>query len=159
MRIITPLIVLCLFAGLFSCKPTLSVDCENALLPPDPVPLAKFRLLSAMGNEDLIANNTVNFDSLVAMQPCNMHDTLGKVITSNGSGGYIFNFNDLRQPAIGENAECYRILLKWSDTDTDEVEFVVTGEFMECGTIYYIDRVLFNGKQVANTGGTYILRK
>lgn len=159
MRIITSLAVLCLFATLYSCKPTLSVDCEDALRPADPVPHAQFRLLSTTGNDDLIANNTVDFDSLKAIQPCNINDSLKTVLTPNGSGGYIFSFGNLRQPVVGENPECYRIMLNWSSTDNDEIEFVVRGEFDECGTIYYIDRVLFNGVQVANTGGTYILRK
>lgn len=159
MRIIKPLAVIFLFSTLFSCKTVLDIDCEEALRPADPVPRAQFRLLSATGNDDLIANNTVNFDSLQVIQPCNINDTLKKNLMPNGSGGYVFSFEDVRQPVVEENAECYRMYLKWSSTDTDEIEFVVRGEYDPCGTIYYIDRVLFNGKQVANKDGAYLLRK
>lgn len=142
------------------------VDCSNssANVPP-PVPEVRFRIINANG-QDLLAESTPNnlsFDSLMAMQPCNANDALGKEKVQTGQGGlesYVFYFTNLYQPITGENDECFTLQLQWADNDVDVVRFNSRAEHHDCGVTYYLDGITFNGKDVAtDDNGNYVLRR
>ncbi|MEZ5017710.1 MAG: hypothetical protein R2800_11700 [Flavipsychrobacter sp.] len=144
--------------SLLGCQNIVSVDCKNVPAPTKPVETARFRIFSDANNEDLLANNTLSLDSLVAIQPCNMNDTLQKTLLSYNNG-YQFYFNDIRQPVVGENTECYDIILKWNSGITDKLTFTVTAEHTECHTIYSIARVTYNNVPMSKQDGYYALRR
>lgn len=143
---------------LFGCQKIVSVNCDDVKAPTNPVSTARFRIMSDITNEDLIANNTLSFDSLIVTQPCNINDTLKKVLLSYNNG-FQFYFSDIRQPVIGENTECYDMYLKWDSNITDKLRFEVSAEHTECHTLYRIDRILYNNKEVGKQDGYYLLRR
>ncbi len=143
---------------LLGCKDTLTIDCDKVDKLSDPVPTLRFRILSDANNEDLIANGTLSFDSLQVTQPCNINNTLKKVLLSYNNG-YQFYFSDIRQPIVGENTECFDLYLKWNSTTTDKISFRIRAEHTPCQTLYYVDRVLYNDKQIVEENGSYILRR
>jgi|GEM_PF-6848925 len=150
--------------SLFACVKEEDCSSSTANLPA-PVPQTKFRIIDSEGR-DMLASNTPNrlyFDSLVAHQPCNISDALGKNIVQTGAGGlesYVFSFNGLHQPITGENKECFTLELRWSGTDVDVVEFISRAEHHVCGVTYHLDRVMFNGKESKVDGnGNYLLQR
>lgn len=143
---------------LWGCQDIVSVDCTDVPAPTNPVETARFRIFSDVNDEDLLANNTLSLDSLVAMQPCNMNSTLQKTLLSYNNG-YQFYFNDIRQPVVGENEECYDIILKWNSGITDRLRFTITAEHTECHTIYSIAKVTYNNIPVTKQDGYYALRR
>lgn len=157
------------FAGLI-CLSVLGcykeVDCtDSSANQPPPVPDANFRVVNANG-KDLLAESTPNslsFDSLVARQPCNAANMLGKEIRQTGAGGlesYVFSFSNLNQPVTGENEECFTLLLQWAADDVDTVRFITRSEHHSCGVTYYLDGVTFNGDEtLIDDNGNYLLRK
>lgn len=142
------------------------LDCsESSANLPEPIPQTKFRIIDTVGR-DLLASSTpgsLNFDSLVARQPCNANIALGKKIVQTGSGvneSYVFSFGELYQPVTGENAECFTLILNWSDGDVDTIEFQSSAEHHSCGVTYYLDGVTYNGKSVQKDAqGNFLLRR
>lgn len=158
-----------LFAGILvisqaGCYKEIDCSQSSANLAP-PVPQATFRLVDAQGR-DLFASITpgyLSFDSVQVSQPCNINTTLTKHIEQTGAGGlesYRFHFEGMRQPVTGENQECFTVQMKWSDGKTDLIEFDTRSEHHVCGITYYLDAVVFNGKEAKKDGnGNYLLQK
>lgn len=150
--------------SLFACEK--KNDCANSSANlPAPVPQTQFRIIDVNGN-DLLASvnpNQLSFDSLVARQPCHINNALGKKRIQTGAGGlesYYFYFDNMRQPISGENKECFTLLLNWGTDDTDTIEFISRAEHHDCGITYYLDKVMFNGKEAKKDGnGRYLLQK
>ena len=70
------------------------------------------------------------------------------------------SFDNMRQPISGENKECFTLLLQWGSDDTDTIEFISRAEHHDCGITYYLDKVMFNGKEAKKDGnGRYLLQK
>ena len=153
-----------LTASLIACRKT--TDCSNssANLQP-PVPEARFRIIDEDGR-DLLASITpgnLSFDSLVASQPCNISNVLGKKKIQTGAGGlesYVFYFDGLHQPVTGENQECFQVYLNWGAGNVDTIEFKCRTEHHVCGITYYLDAVMFNGKEAKkDANGNYLLQQ
>lgn len=147
-----------------SCKKDNNCDDSSANLPA-PVPQAQFRIIDADGR-DLLASGTpdaLSFDAMEAQQPCHTDNGLPKKKVQIGAGGlesYYFYFDNMRQPITGENKECFTLLLRWNEGDTDTIEFMSRAEHHVCGITYHLDGVKFNGKEAQrDDNGRYILRK
>lgn len=151
--------------SLFSCNPDDELDCVGYAAPAAPVPEASFRVVDKNTGADLFnisGPDRLFFDSLVAVQPCNIATPLKAEQESydkGGSGGYYFTFSNSRQPVAGENAECFQIYLHWDSNDTDTLEFISRTESSKCGLVYHLDNVLFNGEVTETVDYHYILKK
>ena len=158
-----------LFAGvmtvsLFACNKENNCDDSSANLP-EPVPQTHFRIINFNGN-DLLAESTpghLSFDSLTATQPCHISSSLNKKSVQIGAGGlesYYFYFDNMRQPITGENKECFTLLLNWGSAGTDTIEFISRAEHHVCGITYYLDKVIFNGREARiDDSGNYLLQR
>lgn len=149
---------------LFSCRKSQDCSDSSANLP-SPITVAEYRVIDNQGR-DLLASITpgkLSFDSLVASQPCNKNNSLGKKKIQIGAGGlegYKFSFNNVYQPIPSERDECFTIQLNWGSDNTDQIQFVTRAEHHVCGITYYLDAVYFNGREAKKDGnGVYLLRK
>ncbi len=141
-------------------------NCDNSPAgAPGPVIQTKFRITDSIGRDllSIATPGNYNFDSLVVKQPCNELVELGKKVNQTGAGGlesYEFTFTGDRQPVTGENEECFDMYLMWDAQNVDTLNYVVTSESTECGVIYTLNSVIFNGeKALLNENGAYVLRK
>lgn len=157
-------LALLITTSFFACEKT--DNCEDEKLNVVyPLQNLGFRIVDT-ASRDLLTSTTpgtLSFDSLVARQPCNKVDTLGKRIKQIGAGGlesYAFFLDKLYQPIPDEAADCYTIQLNWGTDNTDIIKLTTRAEHGECGVTYFLDGVTFNGYDAKQDGsGYYVLQR
>lgn len=117
-----------------------------------------FRLLNQVTGTDLFAESTpnrFNIDKLVASQYCNSNALTAATdyfINSDGKDCVTFWFANLKAPDAYDPNECRRIVMRFSDTDADTLEWTTHIEGVnvpDCDSFEMLDKVFFNGQVVA----------
>lgn len=151
-----------LVAGLASCRPPSDENneldaCKQVTPAPYPEKL-HFRVINKTTGTDLMAASTPNrftFSDLTSWQYCNMSHPLEEASDYYedlaGNDCVVFWFANLQQPHPYSPQECRRVLMQWSHTDTDTLEWtthVQAAGIPGCDSFEVLDKVFFNGEVV-----------
>lgn len=138
-------------------------DGTQEATPCTPYPPAghiKLRFISSADGSDLLTTNALHRDSLRATQPCSTDSLLLRFKDypqpGTGTGITVLEFLNLHNPTLDDQPECFKILLKWTATDTDTLEWYYHKETDPDGcSSYPIDNVYFNGQLTTDTFDGY----
>lgn len=132
----------------------------------------KFRVVDSLGHDLLDTSKYKLYfpDSIFGIQPCNLNDTItAKVVkyflpsSKKGESGYVFWFQDARNPALGEMDSCYTIYIKWDHLRTDTIKWHYTIDSLSHCREQKMSAVYYDGTVVAPTYDTayqyYLLKK
>ncbi len=118
-----------------------------------------FRLLNQQTGTDLFAESTpdkFSFDQLTSWQYCNDSHPLEEArdfyINSQGKDCVTFWFANLKAADAYDPQECRRIVMRFSNTDSDTLEWTTHIEGVNmpgCDSFEVLDKVFFNGQVVA----------
>jgi hypothetical protein len=117
-----------------------------------------FRVLNAQTGTDLLAASTPNrftFEQLTSFQYCNQSFALEEASDFYedlaGNDCVVFWFANLSRPHPYSAQECRRILMRWSHTDTDTLEWTTSVQpagIPNCDSFEVLEKVFFNGEVV-----------
>jgi uncharacterized FlgJ-related protein len=118
-----------------------------------------FRVLNKITGTDLFAASTPNrftFDDLTSWQYCNeshpLEEAADYFISSDGQDCVTFWFANLNAPDAYAPQECRRIVMRFSNTDSDTLEWTTHIEGVnvpDCDSFEVLDKVFFNGDVIA----------
>jgi uncharacterized FlgJ-related protein len=118
-----------------------------------------FRVLNKTTGSDLFAASTPNrftFDDLTSWQYCNSSHPLEEAAdyfkSSDGQDCVTFWFANLNTPDAYSPQECRRILMTWSNTDIDTLEWTSHIEGVgvpDCDSFEVLDKVFYNKQVIA----------
>jgi hypothetical protein len=152
------LVLIAVLYGVFvACQKGDSTKC----LPVPAVNGLRFRMEDTSGR-DLLYAAILSKDSLQAMQPCNSKALIpffnAYQLSGSADTGILIHFNNLDNPDYGAGGECYRIYFRWSNTDTDTLDWHYRLEEQNGCTQQIIDYISYNGvqtQQKVDNGNAY----
>jgi hypothetical protein len=130
--------------------------CKQVIPAPYPERL-HFRVINELTGTDLMAESTPNrftFDQLASTQFCNDQFVLEEARQfykdAAGKDCVVFWFANLNAPDAYDPQECRRIIMRWSHTDTDTLEWTthVQSNDPRCDSFEVLDKVFFNNEVV-----------
>lgn len=117
-----------------------------------------FRLINEVTGSDLFAASTPNrftFDDLTSFQYCNDSHPLEEAADfykdGEGNDCVSFWFANLQAPHAYSPQECRRVLMRWSNTDTDTLEWTTHIEdsgIPNCDSFEVLDKVFYNSEVI-----------
>jgi hypothetical protein len=161
-----------LVAGVVSCRTTRDENneldaCKQVTPAPYPEKL-HFRVLNKQTGTDLLAAGTPNrftLDQLTSYQYCNDQYALEEASDFYkdiaGKDCVVFWFANINQPHPYSPQECRRLVMNWSKTDADTLEWttsVQSAGIPNCDSFEVLEKVFFNNEvvhQVTQDGQTF----
>ena len=116
-----------------------------------------FRVINEETGTDLMAESTPNrftFEQLTSWQYCNDQYALEEARQfykdAAGKDCVVFWFANLNAPDAYDPQECRRIIMRWSHTDTDTLEWTtfVQSNTPTCDSFEVLNKVFFNNEVV-----------
>jgi hypothetical protein len=163
---------LVLVAGVSSCKPTKDenneLDVCKQVTPAPYTDKLHFRVLNEQTGADLLSAETPNrftLEQLTSWQFCNETHPLEEASDFykdvSGRDCVVFWFANLSRPHPYSPQECRRVIMYWSNTDTDTLEWttrVQSSGVPNCDSFEVLEKVFFNSEvvhQVTQDGQTF----
>lgn len=148
-----------LFFALSACKQKDdSVPCPTLMPAVDNL---RFRIVDSAGRDLCVDSNKTPYyrpDSFSATQPCNGdHKAMCKYAMYQMPGqGYTaccFWFPSLQNPSFDASTDCFQVMLRWNDQDTDTLQWAYYVDELDPCKPQMMLSVSFNGTVL--TGPTY----
>ncbi|MBL7720047.1 MAG: hypothetical protein JNL72_14515 [Flavipsychrobacter sp.] len=160
-RLFALLAFVALAANITSCEPkdeNNELDICKQVTPAHYADKLHFRVLNKVTGTDLMANGTPNrftFENLTSWQYCNESHPLEEAIDyykdAAGQNCVVFWFANLNAPDAYSPQECRRILMRWSQTDVDTLEwttFIQPSGIPSCDSFEVLHKVFFNSEVI-----------
>lgn len=117
-----------------------------------------FRVINKVTGSDLMGAGTPNrftFEDLTSWQYCNdthpLEEASDYYKDAAGNNCVVFWFANLNMPDAYSPQECRRIIMRWSHTDTDTLEWTTHIEgtgVPNCDSFEVLDKVFFNNEVI-----------